>query len=173
MKILFLDIDGVLNSTDYMNSLYMLARIKYNSKINNSEVFQACRDKYGHLFDPRCVNFLKVIVKSTDCKIVISSTWRKSSLEVMKNLWIDRNLSGKIIGITPKFNESMCRGKEIDSWLSAYSIDLNVETYCIVDDDTIDMLPHQQKHVVKTSNRFGLDMQSTEKILKILNNENK
>jgi len=71
MKILFLDIDGVLNSGDYSKILYKLHQMDGSIK---------SRDDYGTLFDERCVTWLKWIILKTDCKIVLSSTWKRKGL---------------------------------------------------------------------------------------------
>ena len=57
MKIIFLDIDGVLNSAAYRSQLGM----RYFSEI----------------IDRRKMPLLQKIVKETDAQIVLTSTWRK------------------------------------------------------------------------------------------------
>ncbi len=161
MKILFLDIDGVLNSADNMNSMHVVKAPNY-------------RDEFGHTFDQRCVNWLHYIHEQTQCNYVISSTWRLSGLEVMQRLFWQREIKGEIIAVTPQrlpisyINqlglERACRGAEIQYWL-----DNNlVQNYCIVDDDS-DMLPSQKEHFVQTQNRFGLTKETAFEIIKILN----
>lgn len=167
MKILFLDIDGVMNSMDNMYA--MTALYKLNSE-NKS------RDEFGHLFDERCVRWLQYIVEKTNCKIVISSTWRMSGLSVMKELWKFRNLPGEVIDITPTScnaelvelyaEERADRGYEIQEWLNKHP---EVETYCIVDDDG-DMLRHQA--FINVDGRIGLNYAYTHAIIKILNFKN-
>jgi len=61
-KIIFLDIDGVLN------------------------VCSMERDEYGSLFHKHFEDNLRWIIDQTDAKIVISSTWRFSGLEIMKEM---------------------------------------------------------------------------------------
>ena len=62
MKIIFLDIDGVLN------------------------VIPQGRDEYGAIFHPEFVANLKHIIDKTGAKLVISSTWRMSGLKIMKEI---------------------------------------------------------------------------------------
>lgn len=131
MKVIFLDIDGVLN------------------------VYCRGRDSYGCLFEPLFVDNLRWIIAETDAKIVISSTWRMSGLSVMKEMWSKRALPGEVIDVTPtevelslfKPPEFADRGYEIQQWLD----DNEVEGYCIIDDDS-DMLTEQ--NFVKTSDNF-------------------
>lgn len=150
MKVLFLDIDGVLNSDDYIAAVTWAG--------------EKSRDKYGMVFDPRCELWLKEIIQRTSAKIVISSTWRASGLSVMKSLWKDRNLAGEVIDVTP-FSEQRIRGKEIQMWLNEHKVD----QYCIVDDD-YDMLPYQIDNFVKTDHMFGLTCYDSNRIINILNN---
>lgn len=87
MIILFLDIDGVLNTGQY--NRYMIE--------NNLNDF----DENGSIFDPNAVDNLRLIIDSTHADIIISSTWRNDGLDKIQKLWKDRNMPGKIVGITP------------------------------------------------------------------------
>lgn len=153
-KIIFLDIDGVLNVL--------------------SQEF----DDYGQLFNPIFVKNLADIIEKTNAKLVISSTWRFSGREFIMNMWRYRNLPGEVIDVTPDlgFNDNIVRGDEIKAWLDK-NIDM-VETYCIIDDDE-DMLPEQMNNFVKTSGNsdhpdcddigYGLTKICSEKVIEILN----
>lgn len=77
MKVIFLDIDGVLN------------------------VYPQGRDEFGSLFHKHFEDNLRLVIEKTNAKIVISSTWRYSGLKVMKDMWKQRNLPGEVIDITP------------------------------------------------------------------------
>lgn len=165
MKVLFLDFDGVLNSMDNM--------IVQGNLWNINNIHKS-RDEFGHLFDERCVRWLRYIVEKTECKIVVSSTWRLSGLNTMKLMWEMRDLPGEVIDCTPtkvskitintysrtKYNGE--RGYEIQEWIDKYK----PEKYCIVDDND-DMLSHQ--YFVKTNPNYGLDMTAAHSIKEILN----
>lgn len=158
MKIIFLDIDGVLN------------------------VIGQGRDEFGQLFHKHFEDNLKYIIDSTNAKIVISSSWRCSGLKVMQDMWKKRNLAGEVIGITPyvnvnnslAFNERTERGLEIQSHID----DNNIVDYVILDDDS-DMLPHQMNRFVRCSNNldhedcidigYGLTRKCAELAIYILN----
>lgn len=161
MKVIFLDIDGVLN------------------------VIPKDFDKYGGIFHDHFVDNLRKIINTTGAKIVISSTWRISGLEDMKNMWKDRSLPGEVIDITPNevdvvkagvcdYYDMVKRGDEIKLWLDNNKVD----NYVIIDDDN-DMLVEQDNNFVKTSNNmthddkidmgYGLTNKCTEKVIKILN----
>lgn len=163
LKVLFLDIDGVLNSQDNEYSRLYLWRME----------IERSRDKYGDLFDERCVRWLRLIVEKTDCKIVISSSWRRSGLETMQDLWHHRKLPGQVIDITPlTMSEYLVnlyadteadRGYEIQEWINLN----NPDSYCIVD-DMKGMLKHQ--NFVQTDSLIGLDLETSKQIIRILNN---
>ena len=160
-KIIFLDIDGVLN------------------------VYCQDRDEYGCTFHKHFEDNLKLIIEQTNAKIVISSTWRMSGLEIMQEMWKSRGLAGEIIDITPtevdvveqgtcEFYDLVCRGHEIQQWIDTH----NILTYCIIDDDS-DMLESQKDNFVKTSGNmshpdcidigYGLTRICAEKAINILN----
>ena len=67
MKILFLDIDGVLNPGQY--NKYMIE--------NNLNDF----DENGSIFDPNAVDNLRYIIDYTNADIIISSIWRYDGLD--------------------------------------------------------------------------------------------
>lgn len=161
-KILFLDIDGVLNSFDSYSSYDKLWAIDNDFK---------SRDQYGQLFDERCVRWLRYIIEKTDCKIVVSSSWRKNGLLSIQAMWEDRKLAGEVIDITPfgmndeleeEHGEEAIRGHKIQDWLNKNECD----TYCIVDDRS-DMMEHQIH--VKTNKRYGLDYKTSRSIIEHLN----
>lgn len=148
-KIIFLDIDGVLN-------------------VHCEE-----RDEFGPIFHKNFEDNLKWIIEKTSAKIVITSTWRFSGLNSMIEMWKHRGLPGEVIGITPHIG--ICkRGEEIQFWMKNKPI-LN---YVIIDDDT-DMLPIQKNNFVKTSGNkdhpdcvdigYGLTKKCAEKAVEILN----
>lgn len=160
MKVIFLDIDGVLN------------------------VISNGRDAFGSLFHEHFVNNLKSIINETGAKIVISSTWRFSGLKVMKQMWKYRNLPGEVIDVTPHCaaydDINLCsgceRGAEIKEWLDRNML---VSSYVIIDDDN-DMLPSQMDYFVKTSGNichtdcvdvgYGLTKECAKQAIAILNN---
>tara|TARA_R100000951_G_C2638716_1_gene180166 strand:- start:292 stop:798 length:507 start_codon:yes stop_codon:yes gene_type:complete len=167
MKVIFLDIDGALNSVDYMNALHF----NFLSKVHTGEEsfpmsHDVTNDEYGQYFDQRCVIHLESIINFTNAKIVISSTWRGQGFKRMKNLWDWRNLPGEVIGITPRLNRH--RGEEIEEYLIQND---DITNYVIIDDGS-DMLLEQQLNFVQTNGKFGITFNDAEKAIKILNDEN-
>lgn len=158
MKVIFLDIDGVLN------------------------VIGQGRDEYGQGFHRHLVENLEYVIRETGAKIVISSTWRFSGLSVMQSMWKDRGLPGEVIDVTPDCArmgeggiwQSKERGYEIKEWLDHSP---EVESYVIIDDDS-DMLVEQQPFFVQTrDNRdhfgnvegYGLTRECADRVIQILN----
>lgn len=173
MKVIFLDIDGVLNSGDYLWNTHRLRRFQSQSRgINYREQnagLQQTRDKFGNLFDPRCVICLESIIETTGAKIVITSTWRKTGLKQMQELWKFRNLPGEVVGITPS---------EIDGFFATYRYDeiceyikhhSEIEQYVIIDDDPIGPEDEEFENFIRTTNQFGLDYFKVKKAIEILN----
>ena len=163
MKIIFLDINGVLNTERY---------IEEQIKRNNGEF------EYGMQFnfDPAAMENLKEIIDKTDAYIVISSTWRYGCgeegdeywLNLMKNLG-KYNLDNRVIGVTP-FDHGgsvwLTREEEIMMWLKENS-DKNVEKFVIIDDSRcIDGA--LGKYVVRCHQYYGITKCIREKVIDIL-----
>lgn len=141
MKILFLDIDGVLNSEKY----YQKGRTNLSYPL--SEI------------DPASVDLINYIVSETGCKIVLSSSWRLNDLNECNNIFEKVGLP-KIYDITSTHLIRGCRGEEIQEWLDTHKI----ESYVIVDDDN-DMLPNQI--FVQTNDYDGLTKEKSDEIIKL------
>jgi hypothetical protein len=168
MKIIFLDIDGVLNPIHYMTAIGKMWKASFEEIKSH--------DEFGQFFFYQNCDALKKIVDETGAKIVISSTWRMSGLEEMRRLWKNRNLSGEIIGITPteqevvkcgeaEFYDMVCRGMEISHWIKHNNFTGN---YVIID-DTPDMLKNQEPFFIKTNEYVGLTNKDAIKAISILN----
>jgi hypothetical protein len=146
MRLLFLDIDGVLNSTDLMR------RGGWNNGTRS--------------LDPECVRRLARIMTESGCAVVISSTWRKrESLpriqEYLGDAGLPRELTFRIIGATGDLSKSMCRGEEVGLWLKALGGD---PPFVILDDDS-DLEPYLD-HLVPVSNTTGLTDADVEEVLR-------
>ncbi len=138
------------------------------------------KDKYGYAFDPKAVANLRRIVEETGADIVISSSWKCMGLSEMEDMWEERNLPGKVIGITPNSvsDELLVdadidsiklfhiRGEEIKEWLKMH--EKQVSNYTIID-DMDNMLPDQQSHFVQTNPEEGITEEDVQKTIKILN----
>jgi len=144
MKILFLDIDGVINSYRTAHAM-------------NGFPFETTPE---HLikFDLTAIKLIQKICADGDIKIVLSSTWRLHG--DIKQIGEDLRLP--IIDATPIKLDGV-RGEEIAMWLRDHP---EVTQWVIVDDDS-DMLPNQQKRFVKTTMADGLQFHHYQKIRKL------
>jgi hypothetical protein len=129
MKVIFLDIDGVLNSSETM--------------------------KEGVYLDNKKVLLLNEVITETDAKVVISSSWRIG--QTVKEIKTFLKLAGlrrhpNIIGFTPNLKTGF-RGDEVESWLQKHK---EVTQYVIVDDGS-DFLDHQKDYLVQTEWDVGLN----------------
>lgn len=178
MKIIFLDIDGVLNVEVYITAFWEICkRINLSRPESTSLRMDAMRDEYGNLFCPLACRRLAWVTEITGAKIVISSTWRMNGLSEMQEMWKHRELPGEVIDVTPihrtrrtndnlSFSERCERGNEIKEWLSKHP---EVESYVIFDDDN-DMLPEQMDNFIQTDEVYGITLKDAERAINILNN---
>ena len=159
MKVIFLDFDGVITT---MKSRWNL-----------------CKEKMA---------FVKEIVDKTGAKIVISSSWRHSTLEstldyitTLGNAFVHNVtflMPEDVVGVTDriyyhkcsdkeKHEYHVCRGVEIEHYLYEHP---EIKNYVILDDDS-DMLLSQRKHFVKTHTLRGISKKNVETAIKILNSK--
>lgn len=159
MKVIFLDVDGVLNSTEDM--MAYLERTGKKSAGLYEEV------------ELRALKLLKEIVDKTGAEIVVSSSWRygwtNKHLELGGELLTklkDRlgDVGLRIIGTTPILH-CTDRGDEIRDWLERHP---EVESFVILDDDS-DMCEFTETNLVKTTNSRGLREEHVIKAIEILN----
>lgn len=163
MKILFLDIDGVLNS-------------KFWSDVNEREISE------GKFIDSEKVLLLSKIIGETDAKIVLHSGWRfwfddnmnplreeaVYFVEILKahRLFIyDKtpDLTTEEIKKSKKF--SLVKAKEILLWLNKYD---SIEEYVVLDD--LDLNNQDlELHQIKTDSDIGLTKENVIQAIRLLN----
>lgn len=105
MKVLFLDIDGVICTTSC-----------YGRGTDN---------KWGsYRFDSKCVSTLNFIIQETGCEIILSSDWRfHYTLQEMREIFEHNGVIKGPIGFTPRSktyagnNLENGRSDEIKMWL--------------------------------------------------------
>ena len=157
MRVIFLDIDGVLNSTRTM-IVWGSGLVPFTQR----ELDNISRDDV--LLDPVAVDLLRLLTEASGAKIVISSTWRlRSSPTAFHKMfdlygWDTRDI---VIGLTPVLHHK--RGDEIASWLKDNPV---VEQYVILDDDS-DMLVDQLPNFVNTEHDVGFARGDFEKAIGI------
>jgi hypothetical protein len=165
-KIIFLDIDGVVNSNDF---------------------YEKTKGRSGD-FDPEAIALLNQL-KDIDVEVVVSSSWGEDGIKPLQ----DVGLELPIIGCTQHFHEDwLCRGNEIEKWLAKefggmgtkygfdelhgqpyhrkpnhYDSDQVDYEYVIFDDDC-DFLLGQKDNFINTSRQTGLTQADIDKARKIL-----
>ena len=163
MKVIFLDIDGVLNSEKTCEEWHnKTGEGGYGGWFEEEDTCTDENIKWGRdLFAN-----LRRIVEKTDSVIVISSTWRKYfSISKFKEMFLVYGWENAPIIDKTGYDVRRHRGTEVKSWLK----DKDIESYVILDDDT-DFLDEQVPYFVNTDGLIGLSESDTEKAIKILNN---
>lgn len=154
-KILFLDIDGVLNSLAYDRTR---------------------TEKQGNIDESR-LPLLGQLVECTQAQIVLTSSWRKhwekdDALCDARGREINETFAGYGLAIFDKtpIHESNDRAGEIRAWLSAHP---KVTEFAIIDDIAYGWGANLQDHVVRTNHRIGrgLEQKHVEAAISILNGE--
>lgn len=133
MKVIFLDIDGVLNSDEYFD------------KIEGLNI-----DGIESTVDVNKIKLLKEAIEATGAKVVLSSSWRYTrNAQHLKQLLL---CYGIFTDSTP-FMENI-RGKEIKKWLEEHK---DTEDYVILDDEIFDSYDEElMRKVIKVSNANGM-----------------
>lgn len=140
-KLLFLDVDGVLNSERDLKE----------------QGWQALgKDK---------LDLLMEIVTESHCDIVLSSSWRffGDAVEKLNKALTERGLT--LFGKTPELR-AVGRAKEILKWINENVSPEESLVIVILDDerdaDLLEVLPHWKVRFFKTSFSFGLTRELAE-----------
>lgn len=161
MKLLFLDIDGVLNS-----------QVFYEQRHEQIKAGKAERDYPLDEFCPKAIELINRICRETGAKVVVSSTWRHGrTVEQLQTLFNSVGATFEVVGKTP----DLCRQTENGLWLSAvrgdeikkYTDESNCKSFVILDDDG-DMLDCQRENFIQTSWLDGLTEKHAAQAVEIL-----
>lgn len=135
MKAIFLDVDGVLNSDDYMN------------KIKDKKVIGIEND-----IDKELVKKIVDVANKTNSTIVLSSSWRynTSSFRSLQQLFMTFNA---YLDQTPTCGNK--RGIEIKKYLRKHPF---IKDYVILDDEVFDSFDDElMKHFIKIGTSNGIN----------------
>ena len=166
IKVLFLDIDGVLNS-NFWNA-------GHQREISD-----------GTLIDEEKIKLLALLVKRTNAKIILHSGWRTWFDSELKPLRVEAQRLLELLekeglyiaGVTPDLTTeeirktkkfSMVKADEILSWLKAHK---DVGRWVVLDDLDLHNVQVEQ-HQVKPDATIGLTIEDIGKAEKILLGEN-
>lgn len=165
MKVLFLDVDGVLNDHTWLPEVL-------------------CGQIHGD-----CVFELNRVLRATDARIVVSSAWRyliyRGEMSLQGLEWLLRShgvLAGRLVGITRPdtmvrgpYSGKPCewpltdeRGQQIADWLKGRRAeDVPVSRYAVVDDldPGITACGHP---LVRTDGRRGLTPADADRLVELL-----
>ena len=156
MRVLFLDIDEVLNSDRWDQA----------KKPTNADFLES-------QFDPKAVALLNELVEKIDAQLVLTSTWRLNfELEQMNALFHKVDIKRALISYTPNLNAAqgyLTRGNEILKWILdneaiIQTTAANYTNYLILDDNA-DFLLTQAAHFFQTDPAVGLTPALVEEIL--------
>lgn len=147
MNIVFLDVDGVLNSRNALIDAYLKEGKPHSC--NN------------YPFDKQCLKNLRFLIRETNSKIVLTTKWRleEDSLiklfETLKKYDLDQH----IIDSTPKLGE---HEEEIKTYLSICKYN---PSFVILDDSPMGELG---MYAVQTDSEVGLTKDDVKKAIRIL-----
>ena len=115
MKVIFLDIDGVLNSVGF-----------------RPENPQGVRDWLAE----ENVRVLRGLVESTGAVIVLTTSWRlTTSVADIASALLETGAELEVVGVTPSLAPGSSRAAEIQQWLQ--SATSTVEAWVALDDDWV------------------------------------
>lgn len=147
MNIVFLDIDGVLNSLNFLNF--------WEQKMQAEQTPYRFEDQ----IDPKGVRHLNDLLSAMSATCVLSSSWRRLvDLPEMMRILRKRGFQHDIIGATPDLSHKdrgerpLWRGDEIHAWLKDHP--RNVRSFVILDDNK-DMIPFMSR-LIQTDPVCGL-----------------
>ena len=167
MKIVFLDVDGVLNSE-------ALLRAKDDEHRTRGCPARCECYRLEHLIDPAAVTRLNRVLSATGAKVVISSSWRKLlDPDELRRVLRDHGFDGEVIGETPDgpndpafvdWHDRIERGHEIAHWLAEHHGEV---TGFVILDDCSDMAWLRPK-LVQTDASVGFTDADAEAAIRML-----
>jgi hypothetical protein len=156
MKVIFLDIDGVLNSCRYLMEGPAL----------EDRMFDLDKNDPARMINPDAVNLLMEVLHETDAKIVISSSWRYmfDTFEELKACMLRAGID-QVIDATPILRDE--RWKEVADWLEQHKD--KVTNYAIIDDSFGELGPLNKEKFVRTRWATGITQEHVTHLITILN----
>ena len=158
MKVIFLDVDGVINNTQNIKKYRLFFRGKRRLLIDIKPFF--CFKKLLEEIEKNNID-IKIVISSSWRVGSIASDWRKLFLHYFNNAEI-------VIGRTPYLYKD--RGIEILELIEiAKEKGHMIDDYIVLDDDIEDIINHiSPNKVIKINRKYGLTERDVEQILKKL-----
>lgn len=154
MRVLFLDIDGVLNGHEW------------------------CAEAESNMIRPSCVAELNRIVRAVPrLGVVLSSAWRYMVLQkaldlvgftyLLRTHGVSKDLS--LVGYTVADEVEPSRGRQIQRWRREMEDVFDIESYVILDDvpEGLDFWPVGNR-LVKTDGKVGLTWKEADRVIHLL-----
>ena len=160
VKVIFLDVDGVLNSIG--NTIRVVKRLRRRKMPIRS------LSMYYVPFKRACLKNLARIVRRTGAKVVITSTWKtgKESLAVLRARLAEYGVP--VYDCTKMIGD---RGAEIKEWLSEKR-DVSGVRYVVLDDEINDIVGYIGKAgVIEVDGECGLSFWDSLKAIDYLKGE--
>lgn len=137
-KIIFLDCDGVLNSTDFFNSLEW-GRLSRSS---------------DDMLDAKAIDCLNEITRQSGASIVISSDWRigyQNNRAGLRGDMAAHGIKAPIVGMTPV--DTRARWKQIREYLTTVK---DIFSFVILDDTDLGEPNMYSDRLIQTEYAHGL-----------------
>eukprot|EP01083_Nonionella_stella_P009491 27317_1 len=153
IKILFLDVDGVLN-------------------------YEGFDDKgiHGAVSEQHLERLKKIVVES-ECKIVLSTAWRRIAYAKEQLLCqLSKHIGECVIGDTPVLGSQMKKSVEICQYLESIKGVYDVVSWIAIDDMPLNRMGTKrtkgmfENHFVKTDVNVGLSDENVARAISLLNN---
>lgn len=134
MKVIFLDVDGVLNSDEYLDKTKEMSVDRIEKEI-----------------DINTIKLLQRAIKETGARVVLSSCWRNIKKgQKLKQLLASYEI---VVDSTPFIDN--IRGREIKEYLGEHK---DIEDFVILDDEIFDSYDEELlKKLIKISNGNGMN----------------
>jgi HAD domain in Swiss Army Knife RNA repair proteins len=166
MKVIFLDIDGVLNCRQYFETRTLV---------------EGLCDRAAYDLDTAAVERLNHLVAQTGAVVVVSSSWRHGrSVEQLADILSERGFVGTVLSKTrdwhtpmsrrvktatpPKSERLEQRGDQIRDWLDEHP---EVDSFIVLDDDS-DMDLVRDRHIKTSFHEGGLQPEHVERAIAML-----
>ena len=144
MYIVFLDIDGVLNTGIYTGS------------------------KFEKNFNTICVNAFNRLINTTGAKVVITSSNRIKGIDHLRKWFKEQKVECEIIDSTPYAMHFNNRGEEIDAWIRVNGMP---ERFVIIDDKNENIADYFDKQFIRTESKVGFLEKHCDKAIALLLDE--
>lgn len=168
MKILFLDIDGVLNKFDK----------HIDRSVPHYEWNPETMTAFGLSLEvfPEFIDRLNKITDTTGAKIVVTSSWRIGYLADWSDVVIHLHncgLRGFIVGRAPWMTDDgtdmlRTRGDEVKAWLKQHENE-KIESIVILDDNKLGNELDKVEFFIQTDHKYGLQDEHVARAIEILN----